>query len=103
MIRIDSKLTPGSNQHQIGCNGGAAGFGDVDDLKGIDGAIQAFQESLYIAAYRNLVFDKDYAQSLIHKHHPVGSNNIDPFLWFENKCHLGGRCENRQGLLLVTI
>jgi hypothetical protein len=79
----------GVNQHQIGGNGGAASFGDVDDRKGIDRAIQALQQILNIAAYGNLVFDKDYAQSLIHKHHPVSSNNTDPYLCIANKCYLG--------------
>jgi hypothetical protein len=57
---------------------------------------------LDIAAYGNLVFDKDYAQSMIHKHHPVGTNNIDPYSMYREQMLSGGRCENRQGLLLVT-
>lgn len=46
----------------------------------MDAAVEAFQQILNIATYWNLVFDKDYAQLLIHKHHPVGFSNIDPNL-----------------------
>ena len=81
----------GVNQHQVGCDGGAAGFRDIDHRQRIDSAVEAFQQILNIAAYRNLIFDKDYAQSMIHKHHPVSCNNIEPYLriCIANKCYLG--------------
>jgi hypothetical protein len=79
----------GINQHQVGCNSRAASFRDVDHWQRINTAVEAFQQILNIAAYWNLVFDKDYAQSLIHKHHPVDCNNIDPYVPSANKCYLG--------------